>query len=62
MQVKIETLTARSIAGYIYNGRLNATYVYQLLEEAGLEDKLERVEDLLREMNAVDDFYELQVR
>lgn len=62
MQVKIESLTARSIAGYIYNGRLQATMVYQLLEEAGLEEKLERVEDLLREMNSVDEFYTMTVR
>lgn len=62
MQIKVELLTARAIAGYIHSGRLQATAVYQLLEEEGYEAKLERVQDLLQEMEAVNEYYTLNVR
>lgn len=55
--IRIETLTARSIAGMLYSGKLHAALVYQLLEEGGYDDKLELVQDLLMEMESVNEHY-----
>jgi len=62
MQIKLENLTARAIAGMLYSGKLQATQVYQILEEKGLDAKLERVTDLLQDMEATDDYYKLNAR
>ena len=57
MQIKIEHLTARALAGLIYSGKVQHTAVAQHLEELGHEAKLERIETLLEDMNAVNDYY-----
>lgn len=57
MQVKLESLTARSIAGMLYAGKLNAAQTYQILEEGGYDDKITRIEELLMDMEAVQEYY-----
>lgn len=54
---KLITLSARSIAGLIYSGKLNRTQVTQFYEECGYEDKLELVDALLEDMGHIDSYY-----
>lgn len=58
MNLRIESLTARSLAGLIYSNKIPAQKVYQILEEDEQEEKLEEVQELLSEMMDVDAHFE----
>ncbi len=57
MSARIELMSARAIAGLIHAGRLNAAGTYQFLEEAGYEEKLELVQDILEDMETIEIHY-----
>lgn len=60
MKVKIETLTARYLAGLIYAGRLDHSTVLYRMEELGADDKMERINELLEEMYLADELHALR--
>lgn len=57
MEAKLRKLTARSLAGLIYEGKVSQTLIYQGLEELGLDEKLVLVDELLEDMNSIADHY-----
>lgn len=57
MKVKIETLTARYLAGLIYSNKVDYSTVMYRLEDLGHEMKMERIDLLLEEMQLADDYH-----
>lgn len=60
MRVKLETLTARYIAGLIYEGRIEYPATMYYLEHIGAEMKMEKIDLLLEEMETVDAYYKMR--
>lgn len=57
MEERLRLLTAKSIARLIYKGQINSTAVLQGLEEMGLDDKAEAVQEELDRMVLVDEYH-----
>lgn len=62
MQIGIESLTARTLAGMIYAEKISSTKVFQVLEEVGAEEKIEEIHELLFEMYECDNHHKAQDR